>query len=212
MEYNSQSDKIEKSSIKDQSSSIEVSEYKKNFPQYLCRTCGRCCKSIATSYKYDYLKQLSEEGEEEADVFINIFKKFDSIDDAKKVVPEQIEQILSIYADSGEKKPEEIDFYYCPHIKDNGLCGIYEKRPDCCRRAPNHGWSAMPPGCGFEGWQFEQREYHKQLVRSLKEFLYRSEMTSPDGKVPGKDMTLDELRASLEKKFSSWKKFGSEFW
>ncbi len=34
-------------------------------------------------------------GNEQARVFIEVFKRFPTIDEAKKVVPEQVEQVLS---------------------------------------------------------------------------------------------------------------------
>lgn len=194
----------------------EINKYeediKKDFPQYLCRTCGRCCKSITTSHTYEELKKMTANGAEEARVFIEIFKAYSSIEDASKVVPEQVEQVLSVLDESKDLERDQVTFYYCPHVTDDGKCSIYEVRPNCCRRAPNHGWSVMPPGCGFEGWQFEQREKHKKMVRTVKEHLYMVETLSTDGKVPGKDMTVEELRQIIEKKIEPWKRFGSSFW
>lgn len=183
-----------------------------DFPQYLCKTCGKCCRSITTRFSYEELKQMTEEGEEEARVFIEIFKAFPSIEEAKKVIPEQIDNILKELSTKEGFNIDDITFYYCPHISDKNLCGIYETRPGCCRRAPRHGWSVMPPGCGFEGWQFEQREKHKKTIRILKEYLYMAETLSEDGKVPGKEMTVEELRNFIESKIKPWERFGSQFW
>lgn len=196
--------------IKQNEINIDIPE-PEEFPQHLCKTCGRCCKSITTSYSYEELKQLAEEGEPEAKVFIEIFKPFESIEEARKVVPEQVDQVLSTLK---ERKVDtsNVTFFYCPNISDKNLCNIYETRPDCCRRAPRHGWSLMPPGCGFEGWQFEQREKHKKLIRSLKEYLYVVENLSKDGRVPGQDLTIDELRKNIEEKIKPWERFGSMFW
>jgi Fe-S-cluster containining protein len=155
---------------------------------------------------------MTEEGEEEARVFIEIFKSFPSIEEAKKVIPEQIDNILKELSTKEGFNIDDITFYYCPHISDKNLCGIYETRPGCCRRAPRHGWSVMPPGCGFEGWQFEQREKHKKTIRILKEYLYMAETLSEDGKVPGKEMTVEELRKFIESKIKPWERFGSQFW
>ncbi|MEI7475299.1 MAG: YkgJ family cysteine cluster protein [bacterium] len=182
------------------------------FPQYLCNTCGKCCRSIATRFTFDELKEMAKEGEEEALVFTEIFKAFPSIEEARKVIPEQIDNVLKELATKPDFDEKNVTFFYCPHITDKNLCGIYEKRPGCCRRAPRHGWSVMPPGCGFEGWQFEQREKHKKTIRALKEYLYMAEMLSDDGKVPGRDMTIDELKALIESKITPWERFGSKFW
>lgn len=193
----------------------EIDEFKKEldeFPQYLCRMCGRCCKSITTFDSYEELKKLAELGNEEAKVFIDIFKRFPSTEEAKKVVPEQIEQILSELSLKEDFDMDKVSFYYCPHITEENLCSMHKTRPNCCKRAPHHGWSCMPPGCGFEGWQFELREKYKKMTRKLKEYLITVEALSDDGKVPGKDMTIEELRQNIEEKIKPWSKYGSKFW
>ncbi len=72
----------------------------------------------------------------------------------------------------------------------------------------------MPPGCGFEGWQFEQREKHKRMVRDLKTSAYIMEQMSPDGKAhPVRpDTTLDDLRQMVSEKIGPWKQFGADYW
>ena len=171
-----------------------------DFPQRLCKMCGKCCRSITSSYSHSELEKMAEKGAGEAKAFITTFKPYTSIEEAKKVVPEQIDQILGELSQTEGFDINNVTFYYCPHITEKNLCSIHIKRPDTCRRAPRNGWSLMPPGCGFEGWQFEQREKHKKTIRELKEYLYYAEKTSKDGKVPGKDMTIDELKALIEEK------------
>ncbi len=70
----------------------------------------------------------------------------------------------------------------------------------------------MPPGCGFEGWQFEEREKTKQYVRKLKEYLITAEATAENGIVQGKDITIEELREIINKKIAQWEKYGSDLW
>jgi len=195
----------------------EIDEFKKEldeFPQYLCRMCGRCCRSIVTADSPEELERLAAHGNPEAKVFIDIFKRFPSIEEARKVVPEQVDQVLEVLS---EKEGYEFDinkihFYYCPHITEDNLCSMHENRPTVCSRAPHNGWSCMPPGCGFEGWQFELREKYKKMTRSLKEHLTAIEAISEDGKVPGKDMTIEELREIIEEKIKPWSRFGSKLW
>jgi len=182
------------------------------FPQYLCKMCGKCCKSITTELSYEELQKLTEEGSKAARVFIDVFKPYSSIEDARKHVPEQIEQVLEELGHKEDFDINKITFYYCPHHTEDNTCGIYETRPECCRRAPAGGWSCMPPGCGFEGWQFEQREKIKQEVRKLKEYLVAAESLAEDGKVPGQDMTLEELKKIIDKKISPYEKYGSKLW
>ncbi len=199
-------------SIKNEIEQFEEETAQEPFPQYLCKMCGKCCKSITTNRTFEELKVLAEQGSTEAIEFVETFKPFPSIEEARKVVPEQIDQVLKILKNESGFNIEKVTFYYCPFINEDNKCTIYERRPNCCRRAPSHGWSAMPPGCGFEGWQFEQREKHKRMIRSIKEYFYTIESLSKDGKVPGKDQTIEELKAIIDAKIKPWERFGALFW
>lgn len=179
----------------------------------LCHKCGRCCRSATTYHSYKELQRMVEAGEQEAIDFLEIFEPFPSVEEARKVVPDQVEQVLRVIADRDDMNVEDVTFYHCRYVTEEGLCGIYERRPRCCRDAPYHGWAVMPPGCGFEGWQFEQRENQKADIRKLKEVQFQMEMLSPDGiHLPTRNMTLDELRQSIDEAIKPWKLFGSEFW
>ena len=71
----------------------------------------------------------------------------------------------------------------------------------------------MPPGCGFEGWQFEQREQHKANIRSLKETLFWMEMLSPDGiHMPNQQKTLKALHEQITQAIEPWQRFGAQHW
>lgn len=193
----------------------EINDFKKEldeFPQYLCRMCGRCCKSIVTTNSHEELKKLAELGNQEAIDFINIFKRFPSIEEAQKIVPEQVEQVLGELSQKEDFDINKVSFYYCPHITEENLCSIHKNRPACCKRMPSNGWSCTPPGCGFEGWQFELREKYKGMTRRFREHLTAIEAISEDGKVPGKEMTIEELRKIIEEKIKPWSKYGSIFW
>lgn len=182
------------------------------FPQYLCKTCGKCCRSITTSHTHEELQKMAAEGSEAARVFTEIFKPYASIEEARKVEPEQVEQVLSELSQSEGFDESKVTFYYCPHLTEDTKCEIYETRPECCKEAPAHGWSCMPPGCGFEGWQFEESERIKQKIRKLKEYYIAAEATAEDGKVAGKDMTLEELKKLVDAKLRPYEKYGSRFW
>lgn len=182
------------------------------FPQYLCRMCGRCCRSITTYYTLDELKAMADRGSEEARVFMEIFKPYGSIEEAKKTVPDQIEQVLGELARSEGFDINKVTFYYCPHVTDDNKCGIYEKRPECCRRAPTGPWACMPPGCGFEGWQFEEREKIKKKVRKLKEYLVTAEAIAEGGMIPGENMSIKELREVVEARIKPFERYGARYW
>lgn len=193
--------------------SNEPISYSSDFPQHLCRMCGKCCKAITTPYTYDELVQLAKEGQEEAKVFVEIFEKYDSIEDARKVVPDHVENIINFLKTNNPDFDEsKITFFHCPYITDENLCSIHATRPDCCRRAPRNGWSFFPPDCGFKGWQFQQREKVKCSVRKLKEYLLELELMSDDDVVQGRNKTVKEMKDFINKKIAPWKKYGADFW
>jgi Fe-S-cluster containining protein len=180
----------------------------------LCHKCGRCCKSATTYTSYSDLMKRVEEGDEEASEFLRVFEPYDSLEDARKAVPGQVTRVLEEIEQRDDMSVEDTTFYHCRYVTPEGICGIYDTRPRCCRDAPVHGWSMMPPGCGFEGWQFQQREQHKQSIRNLKTSFHTLEQLSPDGKThPLKpEESLDDLKARIDEKINAWAQYGSETW
>jgi Fe-S-cluster containining protein len=180
----------------------------------LCHKCGKCCRSATTYNSHDKLLEMVERGDKEAIDFLEIFEPYRSIEDARLVEPQQVEQVLKVVADRSDMNVADVTFYHCRYVTPEGLCGIYERRPRCCREAPGNGWSAMPPGCGFEGWQFEQREMQKRMIRDLKTSTYIMEQMSPDGvRHPVRpETTLEDLRQLVADKIRPWKQFGAEYW
>jgi Fe-S-cluster containining protein len=180
----------------------------------LCHKCGRCCKSATTYNSHQKLLKMVEEGDKEAIDFLEIFEPYESVEAARAVVPDQVEQVMEVIRKRPDMDENDVTFYHCRYVTPEGLCGIYERRPRCCQEAPGNGWSVMPPGCGFEGWQFEQREKHKRMVRDLKTSAYVLEQMSPDGKThptrPG--TSLEDMRKMVDEKIKPWKPFGAEHW
>jgi Fe-S-cluster containining protein len=192
---------------------IQSSFDKEEMPD-LCHKCGRCCRSATTYNSHPKLLEMAANGVKDAIDFLSVFKPYASIEDARLVEPAQVEQVLKEVEQRDDMRVEDLTFYYCEHVTEEGLCGIYERRPKCCQQAPGHGWAVMPPGCGFEGWQFEQREKQKRMIRDLKTSAYIMEQMSPDGihHPVRPDTTLDDLRAMVAEKIKPWKTFGSEYW
>lgn len=188
-------------------------EEKSSLPD-LCHKCGRCCRSATTYNSHEKLLKMAENGDKEAQDFLSIFEPYESVEAAREVVPEQVEQVMRIAEARDDMNAEEVTFYHCRYVTPEGLCGIYERRPRCCREAPAHGWSAMPPGCGFEGWQFMEREKQKRAVRDLKNTASLLKQLSPDGvQHPTRpDTTIADMEAMVEEKIAAWKQFGSDDW
>lgn len=182
------------------------------FPQHLCRMCGQCCSAITTPYTHAELVELANEGQEEAKVFVEIFKRYESVDAARKAVPLHVENILNELKKNPEFDESKVSFYYCPHLNEKNMCKIHPTRPDCCRRAPRNGWSLFPPNCGFQGWQFQQRERVKATIRRLKETLMDFEFLSDDQILPSSKKTVKEAKETILQKISVWEKYGASFW
>ncbi len=196
---------------------IEISKepviYHQDFPQHLCNMCGKCCKAITTPYTHEELVQLAKEGQEEAKVFVEIFERYPSVEEAKKAVPDHVENILNqLRKNNPDLDETKVSFYHCPHLTSDNKCSIHATRPDCCRRAPRNGWSLFPPGCGFKGWQFQQKERVKSTVRKLKEYILELELLSPDTVIENKNMTASELIDFIKEKIKPWEKYGAKYW
>lgn len=193
--------------------SIDIDTDKRDIAD-LCNMCGKCCRSIVTEHTHQELVEMAKKDEREAKIFIDFFKKYDSIEDARKVVPDQVEQVLKLKKEKNREDLDKVSFYYCSYIDDENKCTIHLERPLCCRMAPVDGWSAMPPGCGYEGWQFEERERIKQTVRSFKEELYRAEMTlKPTDLMEGLNgMTVEEFKTQVNEKLEAFNRFGAKNW
>ena len=196
---------------------VEVSNeqvvYTSDFPQHLCNMCGKCCKAITTPYTYEELVELAAQGQEEAKVFVEIFERYTSIDEAKAAVPDHVENILNqLRKNNPDLDESKVTFYHCPHLTPDNKCSIHSTRPDCCRRAPRNGWSLFPPNCGFKGWQFQQRERVKASVRKLKEYLLELELLEPHTVLSGRKMTASEMKALIKSKIKPWEKYGANFW
>ena len=183
----------------------------KNKPD-LCHKCAKCCLSATTGLSHKELLQKVDEGNESAVDFLRVFKPFESLEAASKVVPEQVKQVVAELKSRG-KTEDEITFYYCEHVTDEGLCGIYENRPACCKMAPGNAWMMMPPGCGFEGWQFLNREKQRAEIRKLKELQYQMKVLSTDGQnVPLGHTSLAELDERVTKSTEAWAQYGAQDW
>ena len=152
-----------------------MGNYEENYlakrPQYLCNMCGKCCRVVTTSIPYKGLLEMSAKGDKGAKDFLSLFVPYESIEAARKVDAEVVDNIINRLIDDGNYREDEITFYGCKYLQDNNLCSRYENRLDLCRHCPSSPWSIVPPGCGFEGWLFWQREEIKQKIRRSKEEL-----------------------------------------
>ena len=181
-------------------------------PQELCNMCGRCCRVVTTSKSYEELKELQAQNDEGACEFLKIFEPYPSIEAARKVDEELVDNVINLLKEDGNYDENKLTFYGCKYLQENNLCSIYEERPVLCRHCPSTPWSIVPPGCGFEGWLFLQRENAKQKVRKAKEDLLELQLL----KQKKTDDDFLKKVAAVEHKIQTtidmYKKYGSYDW
>lgn len=192
-----------------------MDNYEKNFlsqrPQEYCLMCGKCCKVATCDVPYEKMEEMAEQGDEGALDFLDTFEPFANIDEAKKIAPDVVENIINLYKKDG-KPADNLTFYTCKHLREDNLCGRYEERKTLCRHFPASPWAIVPPGCGFEGWLFLKREEIKQKIRKVKEELIELELLKTKIK---DEETLAKIKSVEEKMYKSidtYKKYGSEDW
>ena len=190
--------------------------YEENYlakrPQELCLMCGRCCRVVTTSKSYSELLKLQAEGDYGASEFLRIFKPYDSLDKAREVDAELVNNIINMLSADGNYDEKSITFYGCRYLQENNLCGIYEQRPDLCRHCPSTPWVIVPPGCGFEGWLFMEREKAKEKVRKCKEDLLELKLLKRKNTDVEIIKKIEAVEAKIQGTIDLYKKYGSYDW
>ena len=193
-----------------------MDNYERNYlskrPQSLCKMCGKCCRVATTSLSYETMKVMAKNGDQGAIDFLELFVPYESIEAARKVDSDTVDNIIKHLLEDGNYKDNSLTFYYCKYIRDDNLCSNYENRKTLCKHFPSSPWAIVPPGCGFEGWLFLKREEDKQKIRKSKEDLLELQLL----KCKTKDFsTLQKISAVEEKilkNIEMYKKYGAENW
>ncbi len=193
-----------------------MSSYEENYlakrPQHLCHMCGKCCRVVTTSLSYAELKQMEQDGDKGAVDFLSLFVPYDSIESARNVDAGVVDNIINRLKSDGSFDENEITFYGCKYLQDNNLCSRYETRLDLCKHCPSTPWSIVPPGCGFEGWLFWQREEIKQKIRKSKEELLELKLLRMRTKDENTLQKIDIVEHKIQRGIDFYKKYGSENW
>lgn len=187
-------------------------DFIKNRPQRLCKMCGRCCRVATTPKTFEELNELAKSGDESAQDFLRLFEPYPSLEEARKVVPEIVDNIIGHLQKGALYEEDKLTFYRCRYIQDNNLCGIYQDRPELCDRFPSTPWAVEPPGCGFEGWLFQKREETKQKIRRQKENLLFLENALLELKNPEQIAKTVELIEKIKNTIDSYSKYGAYDW
>lgn len=181
-------------------------------PQSLCHMCGRCCRVVTTSKTYCELKYLEAQGDEGAVDFFKIFVPYATIDDARRVDKELVDNVLEKMAEADDFDINKVTFYGCKYLTDENTCPIYEERPALCRHCPSTPWAIVPPRCGFEAWLFLKREEAKQKVRKAKEDYLELQLLKSKTKDPDNLKKIESVENKIKHTIELYKKYGSENW
>lgn len=172
-------------------------------PQRLCKMCGKCCRIATASCSHEELLKAVENNEQSAIEFLEIFEPYESYEEAMKV-DESIVKNIPDY--------QNRTFYHCRYIQENNLCSRYESRYTVCKTFPTSPWAVVPPGCGFEGWLFVEREKHKQHIRKYKEeqIFYKAKLQT---NIPNKEKQLyEKLIKKIDERIMIMEKYGAKDW
>lgn len=193
-----------------------MGNYEENYlakcPQSLCHMCGKCCRVVTTSTPYNILIKMAEDGDAGAIDFLSLFEPYNSIEDARKVDADVVDNIITRLSEDGNYKEEETTFYCCKYLQDDNLCSNYENRPALCRHCPSSPWSIVPPGCGFEGWLFWKREEEKEKIRRAKEELLELKLLKKRNNSPETLQKIEAVEQKILRNIAMYKKYGSENW
>jgi Fe-S-cluster containining protein len=179
-------------------------------PQSLCNKCGKCCRVATTTVPYQELKRLAKQGDKGAIDFLSLFEPYASVEDAKAVHPDVVDNFIEKMAMDGFN--DELTFYYCKYLQPDNLCSRYENRLDLCKHCPATPWSILPPDCGFEGWLFLEREEKKHKVRLAKEEILELKLLHNRTKDEETLKKIDTVIQKIQRNIDLYKKYGSENW
>ena len=124
-------------------------------PQSLCKQRGICCRvatfrGLATPNELELLTKEDSALGEHARAFASIFEAYPNPEAVAAIAPEFVDRVQDKAKEQG-KNPEDIGFYHCRFVQEDGRCGVHEDRPTGCRGYPVvHENTLFHPGCGFE--------------------------------------------------------------
>lgn len=147
----------------------KLADIKKYRYDFSCNHTGTCCRLACSEYTFEQLKEKALNGDRFAKDFVSIFIPYENIEDARVIYPDFVSMM--------ESKAGTVYFYHCPHITDDNMCSIYDKRPQLCRDFPDNPLAILPETCGYYQWKKEV-EYSALLMHALIEIcgFYRNKL------------------------------------
>ncbi|MEM0950812.1 MAG: YkgJ family cysteine cluster protein [Cyanobacteria bacterium P01_H01_bin.74] len=145
-------------------------------PQSLCKQRGMCCKmatftgSLSIQEIQAILADPTHEKHESAVDFLHIFEPYDSQETVKEIAPEFLNRVRDKAIEKGKTNLDEITFFKCKLVLEDGRCGVHEDRPAGCRQYPVPFKDTLyHPGCGFEKKGIENWKKIEGILETLEE-------------------------------------------
>lgn len=126
----------------------KLKEIEKDKELFICNRCTICCKFATSEFNYKTLKEKAQNGDKFSKQFVSLFIPYNNIDEAKKAYPDYVKML--------EENLDDINnvyFYYCKKLNENGLCSDYNNRLQICRDFPNNPLVLLPKCCGYKEWK-----------------------------------------------------------
>ena len=126
----------------------KLKEIEKDKELFICNRCTICCKFATSEFNYETLKEKAQNGDKFSKQFVSLFIPYNNIDEAKKAYPDYVKML--------EENLDDINnvyFYYCKKLNENGLCSDYNNRLQICRDFPNNPLVLLPKCCGYKEWK-----------------------------------------------------------
>ncbi|MFN8614519.1 MAG: hypothetical protein U0003_01230 [Vampirovibrionales bacterium] len=126
-----------------------------HLPGSLCKQRGICCRvatfrGLATPQDLATLAQEASPLGDHARAFASIFEPYPTVQAVQAIAPEFVARVAQKAQEKGQSL-ENIGFYRCRFVLDDGRCGVHEDRPSGCRGYPVvHQNTLFHPGCGYE--------------------------------------------------------------
>ncbi|MBK8191194.1 MAG: YkgJ family cysteine cluster protein [Vampirovibrionales bacterium] len=141
-------------------------------PQTLCKQRGICCR-VATFKGSLSIEEIHALGQgdtpdaEHARAFASIFEAYPSQAAVREIADAFVDRVREKALAKG-KNPDDVTFFKCRFVLQDGRCGVHEDRPTGCRAYPfPHKNTVFHPGCGFEAQSAQNWARIEEILREL---------------------------------------------
>ena len=142
-----------------------------------CKMTGLCCRVASPSLPVIELIKKAAEGDSFARDFLCLFVPYQSIEEARAISFEVVENSL-MQAEKSSKfqSKDQVVFFRCRYLEGKNKCLVYEDRPQLCRDYPDTPFIVMPQDCGFKEWSKECKKKYADLAKDFENLKQMQEI------------------------------------